>query len=414
MRVVVALEEPHGARIAAELRRGGHEALGVPVALVAREAADEHSRLHEALAGSDLLAVALDRAALTPDLVRACDRHAVRIVALAGRGADARLARAFGLAEPLPIESRGDAIVAAARGGIGHGASGTGGTVTAVWGPHGAPGRTALAIELAVALGTRDRRAALVDADTHAPAIAVALGLPEESPGVAAACRRAAEGIDPPELSRISVPIGGTAAHVDVLTGLNRPSRWPELSGARLGAVLDACRGWSAHTVVDVAAALERDEEIVSDLEGPRRNAATLTALERADRIVAVASADPVGIGRFIRAHAELRALVGPTPVHVVVNRLRTGALGVDARGQVRRTLERFAGLGEVSFVPHDGRAADAALLAARPVGEVAPRSSLAQAVRRVAERIEAPTAAARHAPDEARPGRRALRRRAA
>ena len=39
---------------------------------------------------------------------------------------------------------------------------------------------------------------------------------------------------------------------------------------------------------------LERDEEIVSDLDGPRRNAATLAALAAADLVVAVVAADPV------------------------------------------------------------------------------------------------------------------------
>ncbi|WP_261164732.1 hypothetical protein [Microbacterium sp. Marseille-Q6965] len=413
MRILLALGEPHAARIAADLRRDGHEAVSLPTPLAARDAADGRSRLHAALAYADVLALAVERDVLTPELVAACDRHAVRIVPLASGESEARLARAFGLTSPLPLESGGADIAAAASGGIPPGTSAPDGAVTAVWGPHGAPGRTTLAIELAVALARRGRRAALVDADTHAPAIAVALGLPEESPGVAAACRRAAEGIDAAELSRISAPLGGPAADVDVLTGLNRPSRWPELSRARLGAVLEACRRWSPHTVVDVAAPLERDEEIVSDLEGPRRNAAALTALERADQVVAVASADPVGIGRFIRAHAELRALVGPKPVHVVVNRLRTGALGIDARGQVRRTLERFAGLTDVSFAPHDPRAADAALLAARPIGEIAPRSAFAQAARRLAERLDAPSVTAARRGGAER-GRRALRRSAA
>jgi Flp pilus assembly CpaE family ATPase len=123
-------------------------------------------------------------------------------------------------------------------------------------------------------------------------------------------------------------------------------------------------------------------------IDGPRRNGATLAALRTADRIIAVAAADPVGISRFLRGYAELRGLVGATPVTVVVNRLRAGPVGIDGRGQIRRTLERFAGIDDVLFVPFDLRAADAALREARPVAELAARSPLAQAVRRVAERI--------------------------
>lgn len=410
MRIVLALDEPHGPRIAAELEADGHEVLiAGPAAAVVSEAVVPGTRVHDALAPAELLIVGAAREVLTADLVAVCDRRAVRIVPLARRPADARLALSFGLAQPLPLESYARSIIDAARAGLPHGPAPTSGTVIAVWGPQGAPGRSLLAVELAAALGSRGRRAALVDADTHAPSLAVALGLPEESPGIAAACRRAATGgLDAAELTRIAVPLGGAGTDVDVLTGLNRPSRWPELSAPRLGAVLEAARGWAPCTVVDVAAPLERDEEIVSDIDGPRRNAATLAALEHADHVVAVASADPVGVARFIRAHAELRALVGRTPVHVVVNRLRTGALGIDARGQVRRALERFAGVADVTFVPHDPRAADAALLAARPVAQTAPRSSLAQAVRRFATRFEAAAPATRPEPADRRASRRA------
>jgi hypothetical protein len=119
------------------------------------------------------------------------------------------------------------------------------------------------------------------------------------------------------------------------------------------------------------------------DLEGPRRNAATIASLRAADVIVAVCTADPVGIARFVRGHAEVRAVAGATPVLVIANRLRPGGLGLDARGQVRRTLDRFADIRDVSFLPADQRAVDAAVLQAQPIAAVAPRSALVAAVRR-------------------------------
>jgi hypothetical protein len=177
-----------------------------------------------------------------------------------------------------------------------------------------------------------------------------------------------------------------------VLTGINRPSRWPELSDRRVAAALAACREWADYTVVDVASSLERDEEIVSDLEGPRRNAATLAALRSADLVVAVVAADPVGVARFLRGNADLRATIGATPVAVVANRLRPGTLGIDARGQVRRTLDRFGGIEDVWFVPQDPRSADAAILASLPIAEVAPRSPLTLALRRFVGEAVVPT----------------------
>jgi len=281
------------------------------------------------------------------------------------------------------------------------------GRVIAVWGPTGAPGRSTVAVELAVELARDGRRVGLIDADTHAPSLALALGIADEGPGFAAACRQAEhDTLTPAELSRVSVALG---RGVEVLTGLNRPGRWPELSDQRVTAALGVCRTWTDETVVDVAASLERDEEIVSDLAGPRRNAATLAAVREADLVVAVASADPVGIARFVRGHAELRATIGATPVVVVVNRLRGGVLGVDPRGQVRATLERFCGIREVWFLPHDQKAADAAMLAARPVLDVAGRSALSAGVRRlVGEAVapSAPVAPATSRPRRARSGR--------
>ncbi|MCB8044802.1 P-loop NTPase [Microbacterium oxydans] len=187
--------------------------------------------------------------------------------------------------------------------------------IVAVWGPHGAPGRSTLSIQLAVELSRTGRRTALVDADTVAPSLAMLLGLGDDAPGIAAACRRAERGaLDPAELTRLATTVTTSAGEIEVLPGINRPSRWPELSSARLVAALGTCRGWIDETVVDVAGAFDADDEVTYDLAGPRRHAATTAALQEADLIVAIASADPLGISRFIRDHAELRRLTSPRP----------------------------------------------------------------------------------------------------
>jgi len=67
----------------------------------------------------------------------------------------------------------------------------TRGAVIAVWGPAGAPGRTSLAIAIAGELAASGHSVALADADTHGAAIAPSLGLLDEAPGFAAACRLA-------------------------------------------------------------------------------------------------------------------------------------------------------------------------------------------------------------------------------
>lgn len=388
MRVVVAVAGAHGRRIAEALRDEGADVRAVvgagdPAAAVTDAmSGPEAAELLAELARAELLVLETDRATLTADLVGACDRFGVRIAPLCARDADRRLAAMFGL---MPHEPDAAGLLRPAVASPAP--ESRRGRVIAVWGAGGAPGRTTLAIELACELARDGRRVGLVDADSHAPSVAIASGLADEGPGFAAACRQAERGaLSVAELTRIAVPLG----EVDVLTGINRVGRWPELGQVRVTAALEACRSWVDDTVVDVAAALDSDEEIVSDLDGPRRNAATLAALGAADLVVAVVAADPVGISRFVRAYPELRAAAGAASVRVVVNKTRRGPLGIDAHGQVRRTLERFAGVGEVWFVPWDGKATDAAMLTARPVAHSSPRSALTAAVRRfVGEAVE-------------------------
>lgn len=379
-RVVVAIPQPRAGELAAELALEGIEVVAIlsPTAVI------------EVPPGAEAIIVPATRAVLNAGLISACDRAGVRILALGG--ADSRLLGRLGLSAALRPEAAGWEVAAAlvsetdavprAQSVLPH-------RVIAVWGPHGAPGRSTLAIQLAVELSRRGRRTALVDTDTVAPALALLLGLSDDAPGVAAACRRAERGaLDSAELTRLATPLATGGGDIEVLPGINRPSRWPELSSTRLRATLDACREWSEETVVDVAAAFDADEEVTYDLAGPRRHAATTASLNGADLIIAVASADPLGISRFVREHAELRRLTAPTPVIVVVNQVRPGPLGIDARGQVRRTLERFAGITDVVFLPFDQRAADAALLHARPMTDVAPRSPFIAAVRRLASTL--------------------------
>jgi MinD-like ATPase involved in chromosome partitioning or flagellar assembly len=385
MRVVVAI--PDAGPFVERLIAGGHTEVAVLAPDVMIGAARERAGATEALVEADVVVLAASRAWLTREVVELCDRAATRIVAWARDPSERRFAEVLGVAV---VDAGVDALDAVTALPSPRQPGRSRGRVIVVWGAAGAPGRTTLSIELARETARDGRRVALADADTHAPSVAIALGIADEGPGLAAACRRASRGeLTPAELTRIAEPAGA----VEVLTGINRTTRWPELGVDRVLRALDTCRDWVDDVFVDVSASLERDEEIVSDLDGPRRNGATLAALESADLVVAVAGADPVGLSRFLRAYPDLRATAGAVPVHVVVNKLRGGPLGVDPRGQIRRSFERYAGIERCWFVPWDPRAADAALLAARPIGEGNGRGPLPAAVRRfVGEAIAPPT----------------------
>lgn len=345
------------------------------------------------LAALDVLVVPADPRLLTPERLAACDRAAVRLVPIASDARAAAFVTAIGIV--AAAQATAEAVLDAARLTPERPVTRTAARVITVWGPHGAPGRSTLAVALAAELDRGGRDVCLIDADSHAPAVAQLLGVTGETPGLAGACRQVSHGrFDEAEYARLREHAPGGDRGIGVLVGINRPARWPELTEERLGAVIDGVRMWSDHVVIDTAAPLERDEELISDLDdAPRRNAATLTGLAAADRIVAVGAADPIGMARLVRALPDLRERAAGVPITVVANRVRASALGVDPRGQIRRALDRFAGVEDLHMLPDDARAHDRALLRAEPVPRAAPRSAYVQAVRRLAAALSRETA---------------------
>ncbi|WP_104162912.1 septum formation inhibitor-activating ATPase [Cryobacterium sp. N22] len=250
------------------------------------------------------------------------------------------------------------------------------GTVIAVWGPAGAPGRTTLAINIAAEIAAAGHTVVLADVDTYSGSIAPSLGLLDEAPGFAAACRLSgSDTLTPVELERIAHRYNSPRGAFWVLTGIGRPSRWPELSAERVSGTITALRRWADYVVLDTGFSLESDEEISSDLFAPRRNAATLAALGIADRVVACGLADPVGMARFLRAWSDLTEVITTHRVHVVMNRVRSSAVGPAPAAQVGSALRRFGGIDAAVLVPHDQAGVDAAVLSGRTLRDAAPRS---------------------------------------
>jgi Flp pilus assembly CpaE family ATPase len=257
------------------------------------------------------------------------------------------------------------------------------GRLVAVWGPTGAPGRTTVAVTVAAELAATGVPTLLADADVYGGVVAQVLGFLDEAPGLAAAARLANNGrLDVAALAGVAPQ---AAPHLRVLTGISRADRWPELRPAALEQVWDLARSLAAVTVVDLGFCLEQDEELSFDTSAPRRNGVTLATLTAADTVLAVGAADPVGMQRLVRGLAELREAVPGALPRVVLNRVRRGAVGSDPEGQLAEALERYAGIRDVSFVPDDRDAFDAALLQARALGEVSPDSRARAALAAVA-----------------------------
>ncbi len=247
------------------------------------------------------------------------------------------------------------------------------GRMVSVWGPAGAPGRTTVAVTLASQLARAGQRTLLVDADTHGASVAQTLGLLDESAGVAAAARAANQGaLDLPRLAELAPPVG---PDLRVLTGLPQSRRWPELRASALEVVWEKARALAAWTVVDAGFGLEADEELMFDTAAPRRHAATLSAITAADVVLAVGSAEPIGLQRLIAGLPELTDRAGSGSVRVIVTRVRDDAVGARAGQLITAALQRYAGVNEVLLVPDDRPALDAAMLLGRSLTEQAPGS---------------------------------------
>ena len=391
---------PHEPELVSRLARSGG-----PIA-IARRCVDAVDLLGAAASGSARVAfVSAGLPRLARDAVSRLAAAQVRVIGLAVDGDEVGARKLRSLDIPLvtlPLDDLDLSVAALARAAeeprpsgweysdVGAGSATSTdplapGHLVTVWGPTGAPGRTSVAIALADELARAGVPALLVDADTHGGAVAAHLGLLDDVSGIVVACRQADAGtLDTTTLAGAARTIDG---RLRVLTGITSARRWAELRPAALSRLWDACRATPGVTFVDAGFGLECDEELLHDTRSPRRHAATLTALAAADAVVAVGSADPVGMDRLLVGLEDLERVVPDTPVHVVITRVRRSVLGSDPEGQVREALRRHAGITDITCVPDDRASYDACLREGRTLAEAAPRSPARGVLREFARR---------------------------
>lgn len=270
-------------------------------------------------------------------------------------------------------EAEGDAVPAASAEGM-----------TVIWGAHGSPGRTTVAVNMAAELAGAGHRVLLIDADTTAAGVVTHLGLLEESAGLAQACRQADLGrLDAARLRRASITAEVNGHRLHLLTGIPRSSRWPELRSRALRQVFQLARNEYTCVIVDVSASAEHDEELTYDTAAPQRHAATICALQEADRVLALGSCDPLSFPRLVRALEDIRHEVPDAPEpEPVITKVRRSVIGRSPEEQLRSTWERFGPESEpLTFLPWDAEACDAALLQGQVLAEAAPDSGLRRSI---------------------------------
>ncbi|WP_229053292.1 hypothetical protein [Aeromicrobium sp. Leaf350] len=233
-----------------------------------------------------------------------------------------------------------------------------------VWGPTGAPGRSTLAVGLASAAATTDRRVALVDADVAGGSLAQQLGVLDDLSGVLGACRAAGNG----RAHEVVDHLVEVEPGLDLMTGLPRADLWPHLRVGAFGTVVDRLR-IDHDVVVDVGSGLDLDGAV-----GRSRHALTRHLVETADAVVVVGRADPVGLTRLVHGLLELREVVPGPPAALVLNHVRPG-LGWK-EGEIAETVRRLTGLVPDVFLPLDHAVLDTAAMLGRSPRASAPSST--------------------------------------
>jgi MinD-like ATPase involved in chromosome partitioning or flagellar assembly len=247
--------------------------------------------------------------------------------------------------------------------------------VIAVWGSAGS-GKTTLAINMGFELSSMDLKVLIIDADSYRPSIAASLGLTEPGPGITAVLRLArTTRLSIEEIERLTEEIQFGKKSLRVLTGLNAPSRWPELDPESLRGLIEFSRAHFDIIVIDVAGELE--EGLVSASSEVGRNSSARAIIENADLALGVFAADPVGLNRFLWDCRNADFEFWP-----VANRVRASTIGKNPDRQLKDTMHRLARLEIKAVIAEDAQAVDLSLLKAQPLCLCAKNSKARESIR--------------------------------
>ncbi|WP_165215978.1 hypothetical protein [Schaalia sp. ZJ1691] len=256
--------------------------------------------------------------------------------------------------------------------------------ITAVWGTSGAPGRSTIAINIAME-SARERETILVDADVHNPSVAHMLGIPVDYSGLSACARQIARGSDLAHaLPELSVPYG---QQLTVLTGLTSPLRWREIDEFVAQRLMEELRVLFPSVVVDLAAVSLDPVGEETQSRGQRDDVAA-AVLRQADRVLCVAKGDAVGLNRLAGALRWWEELDVDAPLHVIVNRVSPASTGPHPVNALRAALSPILGQKRIFIVPED-ESVPRSLLHASTVIDAHPLSPSAQAIHDLAGAVQ-------------------------
>ena len=239
---------------------------------------------------------------------------------------------------------------AATVAGVGSSQPGGGGVIT-VWGPAGAPGRTTIAITVAVVLAQAQRPVVLVDADVFAPSVATLLGLSGQSSGLLGVCRMArANTLNVDNVMDKAEIYQSKNLSLPVLTGLGGGHKAHTIEVLSWEKVLDVLVEAGFLVVVDVSSGLSQQPGEV--IGGPSVNGVTRSALKRSDYVLSVLTPHPVSVVRWLLDHERVTELATKAHLEVIINHVTP--IHKRALEETRHTLWEYAGVSHTTLLPLD------------------------------------------------------------
>jgi Flp pilus assembly CpaE family ATPase len=162
-----------------------------------------------------------------------------------------------------------------------------------------------------------------------------------------------------------------------ILAGLTMTNRWPEIGFEKIRQLLDYASTRFDFVFVDVASNIETgvvDARLLSE-----RNSTTIGALSCANKIVAITTADSIGLNRFVWSMHALRELKLDENVLTLVNRFAQA--GRRQTSEVAASLRQFAEVEIAGFVDEDATLFGRATTEGVPAILVGRNSSAKQAL---------------------------------
>ena len=246
--------------------------------------------------------------------------------------------------------------------------------VIACWGSAGSPGKSTIATNIASELTLAGHRVLLIDLDTLAPSLSLALGLVDTPAGLSA-CLRLAEQqrFTKDEFERLTVSIALGRHELRFMPGINSAHRWQEVTPERFEKLLVAMDSFVDYVVLDLPQATDFKARVLhpstlANQDQLSRDALLRNVLEKATKLILISGCDAVAAQRFLSV-AEYLAEHGRTSqVYVVVNRFRTSTLGARAKDELEQTYLNLAKLRIDCFIPDDSLNIDKAMLNGLPL----------------------------------------------